>query len=65
MRDEKLTIESNDWLVPIKNSYPALEKKYRGLELKENTDITAQTEALYALRSHWLPGQDSNLGPFP
>ncbi len=63
MRDKKLTIESNDWLVPIKNEYPALEKKYRGLELRENLDNTAQTEALDSIRTHWLLGEDSNLRP--
>lgn len=60
IRDEKLTIESNDWLVPIKNSYPTLEKKYAGLELKEIPYTTSQTEALSAVRAHWLPRLDSN-----
>jgi len=63
IRDGKLTIEPNDWLIPIKNSYPALEKKYAGLELKEKPVTTAQTEALSAVRTHWLLGEDSNLRP--
>jgi hypothetical protein len=52
--DEKLTIETNDWLVPIKNEYPSLEKEYARLELKEKTVTKAQTEALAAIRAHWL-----------
>jgi len=63
--NEKLSIEPNDWLVPIKNDYLALEKKYARLELNKKTDITAQTEALSAVRAHWLPRQDSNLRPCP
>ncbi len=63
MKDEKLSIEPNDWLVPIKNSYPALERQYARLELKGKPVTTAQTEALYALRTHWLPRSDSNRQP--
>jgi len=54
MRDGTLTIETNDWLVPIKNEYPALEKKYKRLELKKKSDIKAQTEALDSIRTQWL-----------
>ena len=52
IKDEKLSIDSNDWLVPIKNSYPALEKKYVGLELNKKPIPTAQTEALSSIRTH-------------
>lgn len=54
IRDEKLSIEPNDWLVPIKNDYSSLEKKYVRLELSKNTDVTAQTEAISAVRARWL-----------
>lgn len=53
MKDQKLIIEPNDWFVPIKNGYPALEKKYTGLELNEKTPTTAQTEALSSIRALW------------
>ena len=56
IKDGKLFIEPNEWLVPIKNEYHALEKEFRGLELNKKTDITAQTEALSALRTQWLGG---------
>ncbi len=58
---EKLFIEANEWFVPIKNSYPALEKEYAGLELSKELVTTAQTEALSSIRAHWLPREDSNL----
>ena len=56
IEDEKLFIEPNDWFVPIKNSYPVLERQYAGLELKEKPVTTAQTEALSSIRAHWLRG---------
>ncbi len=31
MRDGKLFIEPNKWLVPIEQEYPALEKEYQRL----------------------------------
>ena len=63
IENEKLFIESNDWLVPIKNSYPALEKEYAGLELTEKLDTKAQTEALFSIRTRWLLDLDSNQEP--
>ena len=54
IKDEKLTIEPNKWLVPIKNDYPALEKKYLGLELGQMPMNKAKTEALASVRTSWL-----------
>ena len=58
--NQKLHIEPNEWLVPIENGYPALEKQYARLELTEKPYTTAQTEALTDIRTHWLPCLDSN-----
>jgi len=60
IKDEKLTIEPNEWLVPIKNGYPTLEKKYIGLELNQMPMNKAKTEALASVRTSWLPSLDSN-----
>jgi len=54
IKDEKLLIEPNKWFVPIKNSYPALEKEYLRLELDEKPYTSAQTESLSSIRAHWL-----------
>lgn len=54
MADQKLHIEPNEWLVPIENSYSALEKQYARLELTEKPNTTAQTEALSDVRTRWL-----------
>ena len=54
IKDEKLFIEPNDWFVPIKNSYPALEKKYLRLELNEKPYTAEQKDDLTSIRTHWL-----------
>jgi len=61
--NKKLIIEPNDWLIPIKNGYLALEKKYLGLELDKMPMNKAKTEALTSVRAQWLPGWDSNPRP--
>jgi site-specific DNA recombinase len=63
IRDKKLTITPYDWLIPIKNEYPALEQEYKRLELDEKIGITAKTEGLNALRLSWLLGLGSNQQP--
>ena len=63
IKDQKLIIEPNDWFVPIKNDYPALEKEYLGLELDKTFATEAKTEALISVRTHWLPCVDSNHEP--
>lgn len=63
IKGEKLIIEPNEWLVPIKNGYPALEKKYAGLEPTKLPLNKAKTEALTSVRAQWLRGSDSNRRP--
>ena len=64
IKDGKLIIEPNTWLVPIANHYPALEKEYLGLEpalkISPTGSTNAQNAALTALRTHWLRDLDSN-----
>lgn len=54
IKDRKLFIESNEWLVPIKNSYPALQEEYQGLEIAKNSISKAKTEALESIKERWL-----------
>ena len=63
IKDEKLFIEPNEWFVPIKNNYSALEKEYVGLELNKIPLNKAKTEALASVRAQWLRGSDSNRRP--
>ncbi len=56
IKDEKLVIEPNEWFVPIKNDYPALEAEYLRLEPTKMPINKAKTEALTSVRAHWLRG---------
>lgn len=53
IKDEKLSIEPNEWFAEIENGYPALEKEYLRLELKETQMNTAQKEAIASVRARW------------
>lgn len=55
IKDKKLIIEANEWFIPIKNEYPALETEYLGLEPTESLMDKTKTEALDSVRAHWLP----------
>ena len=61
IKDGKLRIETNDWLVPIKDTYPKLEEDYLRLELSQVLENKERTELLTPVRLEWLPGEDSNL----
>ena len=53
IKDQKLYIEPNEWLIPIGNEYPALEKEYQRLELDKPLANTTQNEALVSVRARW------------
>lgn len=63
IQDKILAIEPNEWLVPIKNEYPALEAEYLRLEPTKMPMDKAKTEALTSVRAHWLGRWDSNPRP--
>ena len=60
IKDKKLFIEPNEWLQPIGNGYPALEKEYLRLEPAKMPINKAKTEALISVRARWLRRWDSN-----
>ena len=62
IKDQKLAIEPNEWFAEIQNSYPALEKKYLGLERQKVLVNTRRKEAFASVRTDWLRDQGSNLG---
>ena len=61
--NEKLTIEPNEWFVPIKNEYPALQAEYLRLEPHKMPMNKAQNAALDGVRTRFLRGRDSNSQP--
>lgn len=62
IRDGKLTIEPNEWLVPIKNGYPALEAEYLRLEPHKTPLNKAKTEVLTSVLTRWGGYWESNPG---
>ena len=49
-----LSIEPNEWLVPIKNGYKRLETEYLGLEPQKMPMNAKRKEALASVRTQWL-----------
>jgi len=58
--DGKIQIEPQDWLVPIADKYPALEKDYEMFEPAKTADFTHKNEVLEPIRTAWLGREDSN-----
>ncbi len=61
IKDGILRIETNEWLVSIKITYPKLEDEYLRLEPLQVLENKERTELLDPVRLEWLPGEDSNL----
>ncbi len=59
LKDKKLNIDANEWLVPIQNDYPALEKEHIRLEQSDCNDDNKK-EALALTHTKWLGDRDSN-----
>ena len=60
LKDKKLSIQANEWLKPIAESYPVLEKEYRRLELAKVGTNKEQNEDLTSLRLRWRGRPDLN-----
>ncbi len=53
LKDKKVSIEANEWLVPIEKAYPALEAKFKRLELDKNLDIASRNAQYAELILSW------------
>lgn len=60
IKDKKLIIEPNDWLIPIKNDYPKLEAEYLRLELDKKPLNKAKTELMSSVLTQWGSYWESN-----
>ena len=58
--DSKIHIEPEDWLIPIADKYPALQKQYEMFEPEKNTDFEHKNRILEPIRTAWLGREDSN-----
>jgi hypothetical protein len=50
LKDKKLFISPNEWLIPIAEKYPPIEKEYERLELKNHLEATGRNEVFDSLR---------------
>ncbi len=53
VKDKKVSIEANEWFVPIKKAYPALEAEYKRLELDKSLSITKRNAAFAQIILSW------------
>ena len=60
VKDKKIHIVRNEWLVPIEKAYPALELEFNRLELDETLDNTTRNERLAQLILSWGGYRESN-----
>ena len=63
IKDGVLSIEPNEWLIPIIKDYPKLEEEYQKLELAKVGSQSTQKEALASIRTRWYTARDSNSEP--
>ena len=53
IKDKKVLIEANEWFVPIRKAYPALEAEFRRLELDKNLSVEQRNEQICSLILVW------------
>ena len=63
IKDQKLSLEPNEWFEEIGKSCPALVAEYERLEPLNLPLDKAKTEALASVRTRLLPGSDSDRRP--
>jgi len=60
VKDKKVLIKSNEWLVPIEKAYPLLLAEYNRLELDKNIDNTTRNERFAEIILAWGGYRESN-----
>jgi site-specific DNA recombinase len=60
LKDNKLQITPNEWLIPISEAYPKLEKEYLKGRTKKNTSSKELNEASELIFERWRARRDLN-----
>lgn len=60
LKDKQLIIEPCEWLVPIQEKYPELERAFKEVRTKKFGSLKEKIAALSAIQSSWLRRLDSN-----
>ena len=53
LKDQKLLLEPNEWLVKLGEGYPAVEAEYLEARTENNDPINAKTAALATVNDKW------------
>ncbi len=60
LKDKILSIQPNEWLKPIAEGYPAIEKEYLRSELNKKPLNKAKTDRLRSVLTHWGARRESD-----
>ena len=60
LKDKKVLVSPNEWLVPIEKAYPGLEAEYNRLELDKNLDTATRNARFAELILIWGDYRESN-----
>ena len=60
LKDGSLSITPNEWLVPIENTYPAIEKSYLRVRTKQKATSSDKDMALMSVSETWRARWDLN-----
>jgi len=60
LKDQILTLDVNEWLIPIGKKYPKLEKEYLALEPSKKPMNASQKRALVSVYSRWQGRKELN-----
>ncbi|MCA9333907.1 recombinase family protein [Candidatus Saccharibacteria bacterium] len=60
LKDQKLTITPNEWLIPIKEQYPALEKAYLNARTNKNSSSPDREKLFEEIFQSWRAQWGSN-----
>lgn len=63
LKDQTLTLTPNEWLIPIAESYPAIEKAYLNVRTNKNSTSTDREMLFDKIFQSWYPELDSNQRP--
>lgn len=62
LKDNEMSLEINEWLVPIGEGYPEIEKRYLKVRTNKNASLTDGSEAMLPILESWRAIRDSNPG---
>lgn len=62
IKEKKVAVEANKWLIPIQKTYPELEAEYKRLELNKKLSTKQKERVLSSIILRWQPYGESNPG---